>query len=276
MKKTALYGAILGDIIGSRFENRGKKIKTKNFKLFSPDSRFTDDTVMTVAIADGFLHCLHFYRDFDNISGIFAESMIRWGQKYPHAGYGKKFTEWIFAKSPQPYNSFGNGAAMKVPAIAWIYDLLWHVELATEYITALTHNHPEGIKGAKAVASAIFLARTTGIKAEIKDYIEKNFGYDLSRKLDDIRQSYQFEISCQKTVPEAIIAFLESENFEDAIRNAVSLGGDADTQAAIAGSIAEAFYEIPENLILKCRNYLPQEILKVIDKFNAEIFKNTD
>ena len=272
-RTTGLYGAIIGDIVGSRFEGRGKQIKTKDFELFAPDSRFTDDTVMTVAIADGLLHCLHYYRDFDNIPGAFAVAMKRWGQKYPHAGYGKKFSEWIFSKHPQPYNSFGNGAAMKVSAIAWSYDLLWHVELATDYITALTHNHPEGIKGAQAVASAIFLARKCSTKEKIKNYIEKNFEYDLSRSLDDIRQTYQFEISCQKTVPEAIIAFLESTDFGDAIRNAVSLGGDSDTLAAITGSIAEAYYGVPEKLIKKCKKYLPKDILEVVDKFHVEMKK---
>lgn len=269
--KTALYGAIIGDIVGSRFEGKGKKIKTKDFDFFSPDCRFTDDTVMTIAVADGFLHCLNYFNDFDNISDVFVHSMQYWGRKYPH-GYGKRFKEWIFSDNPKPYNSYGNGSAMRISAAGWIYASLSYARLGAEYITKVSHNHHEGINGAMSVASAIFLARNGSSKEDIKKYIEIEFDYNLSRKLDDIRPTYHFDVTCQGSVPESIIAFLESENFEDAVRNAVSLGGDSDTLAAITGSIAEAFYGIPENLIEKCREYLPQDILHVVDVFNAKIF----
>ena len=269
-KKTALYGAIIGDIVGSRFEGRGKKIKTKDFEFFAPDCRFTDDTVMTVAVADAVLKAV---REEDG--RIFRKaveySLQSWGRKYPHAGYGGRFKEWIYSDRPMPYNSFGNGSAMRISSAAWVSDSMFDTRENARVTARVTHNHFEGVKGAMAVASAIFLARQGKSKEEIKNYIETEFDYNLSRKLDDIRPTYKFDVTCQGSVPEAIIAFLESENFEDAVRNAVSLGGDADTQAAIAGSIAEAFYRIPNHLITKCREYLPSDMLEVVDRFNLTV-----
>lgn len=263
-KKTALYGAIIGDIVGSRFEGKGKKIKTKDFELFAPDCRFTDDTVMTVAVAEIFLQACFGFHDleimrFGTIRLI--DAMQRWGRKYPHAGFGGRFKAWLFSANPRPYNSFGNGSAMRVSAVGWYADRTDWVECAAHWTARPIHDHPEGIKGAKAVAAAICLARTGHSKEEIKSYIETEFDYDLSRSLVDVRKTCIFNETCPISVPEAIIAFLESTDFEDAIRNAVSLGGDSDTQAAIAGSIAEAFYLIPDHLIQKCREYLPSDML---------------
>ena len=269
-KKTALYGAIIGDIVGSRFEGRGKKIKKKDFEFFSPDCRFTDDTVMTVAVADAILKT----GDEDDGRILFknvAESMQNFGKKYPHAGYGGRFKEWIYSDKPKPYGSFGNGSAMRVSAAGWVSESVFKTREVARQTARPTHNHYEGVKGAMAVASAIFLARQGKSKDEIKNYIETEFDYNLSRKLDDIRPTYHFDVTCQGSVPEAIIAFLESTDFEDAVRNAVSLGGDSDTQAAITGSIAEAFYGIPEDLIANCREYLPSDILKVVEQFNLFI-----
>ena len=271
MKKTALYGAILGDIIGSPFEFRRIRQKSKDFELFSKDSKFTDDTVMTIAVADAIL------RTGDEKDGriLFSnveKEMLYYGKKYPDSGYGGKFREWLESKNPKPYNSFGNGSAMRVSAAGWICNSMFDTRECARMTSRPTHNHPEGVKGAMAVASAILLARKGSSKAEIKNYIESEFDYNLSRSLDDIRKTYEFDETCQGSVPESIIAFLESEDFEDAIRNAVSLGGDADTQAAIAGSIAEAFYGIPENLVKKCREYLPKNMLEILDNFNAKIF----
>lgn len=239
--------------------------------FFSKDSKFTDDTVMTIAVADAIL------RTGDEKDGriLFSnveKEMLYYGKKYPDSGYGGKFREWLKSKNPKPYNSFGNGSAMRVSAAGWICNSMFDTRECARMTSRPTHNHPEGVKGAMAVASAILLARKGSSKAKIKNYIESEFDYNLSRSLDDIRKTYEFDETCQGSVPESIIAFLESEDFEDAIRNAVSLGGDADTQAAISGSIAEAFYGIPENFIKKCREYLPENMLEVLDNFNAKIF----
>ena len=262
-----MYGAILGDIIGSPYEfDRGNK--SKDFPLFTAKSHFTDDTVMTVAIASVFM----------KIPKDASDEAIRWevtrrlqlfGQRYPYAGYGGMFRQWLRAKDPKPYNSYGNGSAMRVSAVAWLYDDLETVRRMARLSAEVTHNHPEGIKGAEATASAIFLARTGNTKAEIKAYIEDNFHYDLSRTCDEIRPSYHHVESCQETVPEAITAFLEGESFEDVIRAAVSLGGDCDTLTCIAGAIAEGFYGVPEDLKQECRNRLPEQLLEVLQKFDA-------
>lgn len=267
LKKTALYGAILGDIIGSPFEFSEIRQKSKDFELFSDKSKFTDDTVMTIAVADAILRTGG-AKDGRILFKNVAKAMLYYGKKYPHAGYGGGFRRWLKSDNPKPYNSFGNGSAMRVSAAGWIFNSMFDTRECARMTARPTHNHPEGVKGAMAVASAIFLARKGSSKEEIKNYIDYEFYYDLSRSLEDVRENCVFDETCPVSVPEAIIAFLESENFEDAIRNAVSLGGDTDTQAAIAGSIAEAFYGVPENLIQKCREYLPQEFLDVIDKFN--------
>jgi ADP-ribosylglycohydrolase len=233
-----MIGAIAGDIIGSVYE--WHNIKTKDFPLFSPRSFFTDDSVLTVALADSILNGMSYNR-----------KMKEYYRKYPGAGYGGGFIRWAQSKNSKPYNSWGNGAAMRISPVGFVYDSLEEVLIKAEAFTALTHNHPEGIKGGQATASAIYLARIGKSKQEIKDFIENSFGYDLSRKLDEIRPIYYFNESSQQTVPEAIIAFLESTDFEDAIRNAISLGGDSDTLACITGGIAEAFYGGVPDIIQK-------------------------
>lgn len=262
-----MYGAILGDIIGSPYEfDQGNK--SKDFPLFSRDSCFTDDTVMTVAVADVFLDAPE---DDDRIREALIESMQKWGRLYPDAGYGARFCDWLLSHNPQPYNSWGNGAAMRVSPVAWLYEDLDTVRRLARLSAEVSHDHPEGIKGAEATASAIFLARTGYSKAQIKTYIEQEFHYDLSRTCDEIRPTYHHVESCQETVPEAITAFLEGESFEDAIRNAVSLGGDCDTLTAIAGSIAEGFYGVPEELMEECRSRLTDDLLTVLEAFEEAI-----
>lgn len=249
-----MYGAILGDIIGSPYEfDRGNK--TKTFPLFSRKSSFTDDTVMTVAIADALLH---------NISPV--KTMQKWGHAYPYESYGVRFSQWLNATNPKPYNSYGNGAAMRVSPAGWLGNDIEQVDLLAKKVTEVTHNHPEGIKGAQAVARAVYLARHKVDKTKIKAEME-SYGYNLSRTCNQIRPKYHHVESCQKTVPEAITAFLESTDFEDAIRLAVSLGGDCDTLAAITGSIAEAFYGVPVELKKKADSYLKADLKKIVDEF---------
>ena len=262
-----MYGAILGDIIGSPYEfDRGSK--TKDFPLFCKFSEFTDDTVMTIAVADAFLPVQPEMED-DTIRQRVVAKMQKYGRQYPHAGYGGRFRCWLRDRHPQPYNSWGNGSAMRVSSIGWMYKDLETVRRMARLSAEVTHNHPEGIKGAEATASAIFLARTGSSKAEIKSYLEENFHYDLSRTCDEIRPDYYHVESCQETVPEAITAFLEGQSFEDVIRTAVSLGGDCDTLTCIAGSMAEAFYGVPEELKVECRKRLPKDLLEVLQRFEA-------
>lgn len=259
-----MYGAILGDIIGSPYEfDQG--YKSKQFPFFDTGARFTDDSVMTIAVADALLAT--FGQSDDDIRNALVYSMRRWGKKYPDAGYGGRFRWWLTASSPKPYNSFGNGSAMRVSSAGWLYGTLEETRHAAKLTSEVTHNHPEGIKGAEATASAIFMARTGSTKNEIRDYIISEFGYDLSRTVDEIRPAYRHDESCQKTVPEAITAFLEGDSFEDVIRTAVSLGGDCDTLTCIAGSIAEAFYGVPDDLKEECRKRVTPEMLDVIDRF---------
>lgn len=279
-----MYGAILGDIIGSPYEfDMGNK--SKDFPLFSEESHFTDDTVMTIAVAEAFMkanalkleHFEHgwYWSDIegsdDMIRQNLVQSMQKYGAMYPYAGYGGMFRRWLRAKDPQPYGSYGNGSAMRVSSVAWQYDDIATVRKMARLSAEVTHNHPEGIKGAEATASAIFLARTGYSKAEIKACIENQFGYDLSRTCDEIRPSYCHVESCQETVPEAITAFLEGVSFEDVIRTAVSLGGDCDTLTCIAGSIAEGFYAVPENLKAVCRKRVDPSLLAVLDRFDTMI-----
>ncbi|MDF9799927.1 ADP-ribosylglycohydrolase [Catalinimonas alkaloidigena] len=250
-----MLGAIAGDIIGSVYE--AAPIKRTDFPLFQPASTFTDDTVLTVAVAD----CLLNDKDY-------TASLQEYGRKYPDAGYGGNFMHWIFDKDPQPYNSWGNGSAMRVSPIGWAFDKLDQVLEEAQKSAAVTHNHPEGIKGAQATATAIFLARKGNSKSEIKAYIEENFGYDLGTTLVEIRPQYHFDVSCQGSVPQAIIAFLESKSFKESVRLAVSLGGDSDTQACIAGGIAEAFYgSIPADIAQEVVGRLPKDLRNITEKF---------
>lgn len=260
-----MYGAILGDIIGSPYEfDQGSK--TKDFPLFSTHSTYTDDTVMTLAVAEAFLD-MQFAEDDVVTRGRLVHYLQDWGRQYPNAGYGIRFSHWLQECSPKPYNSWGNGSAMRVSSVGWLFDDLEMTRAMARLSASVTHNHPEGIKGAEATASAIFLGRTGHTKAQIKTYIEEEFGYDLSRTCNEIRPNYHHVESCQETVPEAITAFLEGESFEDVLRTAVSLGGDCDTLTCIAGSMAEAFYGVPEELKAECRNRLPDNLLAVLDRF---------
>ncbi len=250
-----MIGAIAGDIIGSVYE--WNRIKTKDFELFSADCYFTDDTVLTVALADAILH--------DKDYGLTMKSYYR---RYPDAGYGGSFHRWARSREGNPYNSWGNGAAMRISPVGFAFKSLEEVLGKAKRYTEITHNHPEGIKGAQAAASAIFLGRTGKTKRGIRDFIERSFGYNLSVTLDEIKPTYGFDESCQGTVPQAIIAFLESEDFEDAIRNAISLGGDSDTLACITGGIAQAFYGgVPEFVVRKAMGVLDEDLKRITSEF---------
>lgn len=260
-----MTGAILGDMIGSPYEfDRGNK--TKDFPLFTKQSTYTDDTVMTLAVAKAFMTAQP-----DDTEEQILQRLVYWmrdfGKMYPNAGYGGMFRQWLFDPEAKAYNSYGNGSAMRVSAAAWRYQDMDAVRHAARLSAEVTHNHPEGIKGAEATASAIFLARTGSSKAEIKAYIERNFGYRLNRTCDEIRPNYYHTETCMETVPEAITAFLEGDSFEDVIRTAVSLGGDCDTMAAIAGSIAEGFYGVPDELQKECCARLPDPLRCILLQF---------
>ena len=274
-----MLGAIVGDIVGSVYE--WNNIKTKDFPLFREDCFFTDDTVMTGAVAEAIMN--------GGQKDDFIDAMKKYGRMYPDAGYGARFGNWVDSEDREPYNSFGNGSAMRVSPCAWVMDattdeLPTEVKRLTQLSSEVTHNHPEGIKGAMATADAIFMCRyffgghasdngqsnsdtPEEIKRHIKEHIEKEYGYDLSKTLDEIRPTYRFNETCQDTVPQAIVAFLESTDFEDAIRNAISLGGDSDTLAAITGSIAEAAYGIPDWITDKVYTYLDEPLKDVLRRW---------
>jgi len=255
-----ILGAIVGDIIGSIYEF--DNIKTKDFLLFSGRNEFTDDSIMTIATMQALM-------DGGKASDFIANYQ-QLGNKYP-SSYGLRFGDWLVSKNPQPYNSWGNGSAMRVSPVAWFYDNLEEVEKVAKLSASVTHNHPEGIKGAQATAAAVFMARTGKSKLQIKSYLENQYYYTLDFTLDDIRPTYAFDESCAGTVPPAIVAFLESTDFEDAIRNAISIGGDSDTIAAITGSIAGAFYGIPKEINNKASTYLSDELYDIVKGFNTEI-----
>lgn len=262
-----MYGAILGDMIGAPYEF-DRSPKTKQFPLFSHGTEFTDDSVMTIAVAEALLDSSG--KSDNEVKAALVSCMRKWGKRYPDAGYGGHFYHWLRVKNPEPYGSYGNGSAMRVSAAGWLYDTIEETRRIARLTALVTHNHPEGIKGAEVTASAIFLARSGASKEEIKDYITSKFGYDLSRTCDEIRPTYHHVESCQQTVPEAITAFLEGTDFEDVIRTAVSLGGDCDTLTCIAGGIAEAFYGISDEMIAECRKRLPNDMLEVLDRFSEK------
>jgi ADP-ribosylglycohydrolase len=255
-----MVGAIIGDIIGSSYELN--PIKNKNFELFPVDSDFTDDTVMTIAVAKSIL-------DREN----YIDNIIEFGLKYPNRKYGESFRKWLKTKEYKPYDSWGNGSAMRVSPIGFAFETQDRVLDEAKKSAEITHNHIEGIKGAEATALAIFMARNGATKSEIRDTISDKFGYNLNRTVDKIRPNYKFYASCQKSVPESIICFLDSISFEDCIKNCVSLGGDADTMGAIAGGIAEAYYGIPEELEEKVYRYLPDEFIGIVKRFK-DTFQN--
>ena len=262
-----MIGAIIGDMIGAPYEfDRGNK--TKDFPLFSQGSEFTDDSVMTIAVAEALMDTIG--KSDDEIRAALIASMQKWGRRYPDAGYGGMFYQWLHRKNPHPYGSFGNGSAMRVSSAGWLFSTLEETRHMAKLTAEVTHNHPEGVKGAEAAASAIFMARTGSSKEEIRDFIIREFGYDLSRTCDEIRPHYHHVETCQQTVPEAVTAFLEGDSFEDVIRTAVSLGGDCDTLTCIAGGMAEAFYGVPDELAEECRKRLPEDMLAVLDRFNEQ------
>ena len=258
-----MYGAILGDIIGSVYE--WHNIKTKEFPLLIRESRYTDDSAMTIAVAEALLDTLG--KDRAARRDAVIRSMQKWGRRYPNAGYGGRFYDWLYNRDPHPYNSWGNGSAMRVSSAGWLFDSLEETLQAAEDTAIVTHSHPEGIKGAKCVAAVIFLLRNGKTKDEIRKFVTDVFGYDLTRTCDEIRPGYHFDVSCQGTVPVAITAFLEGKDFEDVIRTAVSLGGDCDTLTCIAGGMAEAMYGVPEELKEECRKRLKPDMVKVLDRF---------
>ena len=257
-----MYGAILGDIVGSPYEFDCNNYKAKDFQLFSRRADFTDDTVMTLAVAKALLSSRG--QDDAVIKAALVREMQQLGRAYPDRGYGTHFGGWLYEDDPQPYQSYGNGSAMRVSSAAWLAEDMEEALHLAQLTAEVTHDHPEGIKGAQAVAAAIFLARTGHGKEKIKAYVEREFGYDLSRTCDEIRPTYHHVEICQETVPQAITAFLESRDFEDALRTAVSLGGDSDTLAAITGSIAEAFYGVPDELRHECRKRLTPELAEIL------------
>jgi len=268
-----MIGAIVGDIAGSRFEFR--EHKGKEFTLLTRSEepeypcRFTDDSVMTLAVADA----IRKWREADGRSydALFAEvvaSMQEFGRRYPLAGYGGAFRRWLGEENPRPYNSWGNGAAMRVSACGWAGRTLDEVKAMSRAVTEVTHNHPEGLKGAEATAVATFLARTGTPMEEIKAVVVRDY-YPLDFTLDEIRPTYEFDVSCQGSVPQALEAFFESTSFEDAIRNAVSIGGDSDTLGAICGAAAGAYYGVPDDIRAKAETFLPDHLLNTLHEFEG-------
>lgn len=259
MSKTNILGALVGDIIGSVYEFRNTK--SMDFELFTKWSRFTDDSVMTLAVAKWLTE------DKIHSTSYLIGCMQELGQRYPKAGYGGNFGWWLRQPNPKPYNSWGNGSGMRVSPVG-LYAKTLDEALALAALTAsVSHNHPEGVKGAQAVAACMFLCRDGKTKQEIKGYVEQNFGYNLNRTIAEIRPDYHFDVSCQGSVPEAIIAFLEGESFEEVIRLAISLGGDSDTIGAMAGAIAACMYPIPVEIADKCYNILTEDLREINDRF---------
>ena len=257
-----LFGAIAGDVVGSPYEGPGKRIKNKEFPLFTEESIYTDDSLLTLAIAKALIE-----------GSGYGTEMRKMGNKYrfPKGGYGGTFWQWLSSDTMGPYNSCGNGSAMRVSAIGWAFDNLDQTLKAARKTAEVTHNHPEGIKGAEAVAGAIFMARTGNSKESIKEFVESTFQYNLTRSIDEIRAEYRYNEICQGTVPPAIRCFIDGSDFTDCIRNAVSLGGDSDTLAAIAGSIAEAYYSgVPKEIKEHIITLLPEELLRIIVNFGEK------
>lgn len=251
-----LLGALAGDMIGSPYEF--ERQKSTDFPLFSVYSTLTDDSILTLAVAEAIMNDCNYLK-----------YIRKYALAYPNSGYGLSFRSWMYSKDPQPYNSFGNGSAMRVSAVGWAFNTIEDVLREAEASAAVTHNHPEGIKGAQATALSIYLARKGVGKKGIKEEVASRFGYDLRKTIEEIRPTYEFNETCQETVPQAITAFMESQDFEDAIRIAISLGGDADTLAAIAGSIAEAYYGgVPEEIANEVKRRTPHELWRAVDEFN--------
>ena len=273
-----MIGAIVGDIAGSRFEWHNRKSKRFTFLKGEHESRhpcrFTDDSVMTLAVADAIMKWHEAGGgSYDALSAAAVASMQEFGRRYPRAGYGGAFRRWLGSAHPEPYNSWGNGAAMRVSACGWAGQTLDEVKAMSRAVSEVTHNHPEGIKGAEATAVATFLARTGKSMAEIKEFIVRDY-YPLDFTLDEIRPGYDFDVSCQGSVPPALEAFFESTSFEDAIRNAISIGGDSDTIGAICGAVAGAFYGVPDDIRAKAESFLDEHLLKTLHYFERMFASN--
>ena len=260
-----MLGSIIGDIVGSRFEGYNSRIKKTDFELFDKSNKFTDDTVLTIAVADWLM------RDKENRPETLVKLMQTYGRMYPRAGFSHATKAWLNSDDPQPYGSFTNGAAMRVSPIGWAFESMEETLEAAKRSAEISHNSEQGITAAQAVSAAIFMARHHASKAEIKTYIEQNFHYDLSRSIEEIRPKYDFDCSCEGSVPEAIVAFLDGEDYESTVRLAVSLGGDSDTQACIAGGIAEAYYgQIPREITANAIHKLPSQFREVVFEFAME------
>ncbi len=264
-----MLGAIIGDIVGSRFE--WNNIKTKDFELFTDQSFATDDSIMTLAVAKAILES---GKDPERLGPVTVRCLQEVGRPYPDCGYGGMFQRWMYSEDPKPYNSFGNGAAMRVSPAGFAADSLEEAILLSRLVTEVTHNHPEGIKGAEAAAVAIYLARSGKSVAQIRAHIDAHY-YPMDFTLNGIRDTYQFNETCQDTVPQAIMAFLESTGFEDSIANAISIGGDSDTLAAITGGIAQAFYGIPHEIRRRGITYLDERLLTILQAFEAAYLEKT-
>ena len=251
-----MLGAIVGDIVGSRFEF--DNIHTKQFELFGNGCSFTDDTICTCAVADAAMN-----------EKSYRDTLLEWCRRYPNpkGAYGGSFARWIHSADPQPYNSFGNGSAMRVSAVGWLFGTMEEVMEQARLSAEPTHNHPEGIKGAQATASAVFMLRHARSKDDVKRYLENTFGYRLDYTVDYLRCHNSFDETCQVTVPQAIVCFMESNGFEDAIRNAISIGGDSDTIGAITGALAEAFYTVPDDIRTKALTYLDPAMKQILSQF---------
>jgi ADP-ribosylglycohydrolase len=263
-----MTGAIIGDIVGSVYES--SNVKPSDFNLFDKGCSITDDSVLTIAIARAITECIH-NKDIINSRKYYIKYLQLFGRRYPYAGYGQGFFNWLFSDDPKPYYSFGNGSAMRVSPIGYAFDDLDATLKEAEKSAEVTHNHPDGINGAKAIAAAVYLARNGGSKHKIKNYIESEIHYPLDFDLEDLHRNYQFEIKCSRSVPQAIFAFLESRDFEDAIRKAIYIGGDSDTIACMAGAVAEAYYKnIPEDIYKKISFYLDEDQKNVIKQFKKQ------
>lgn len=263
-----MIGAIVGDIAGSRFEFKNRK--SKEFDFFHKRCRFTDDSIMSLAVCQALIDSMP---DYKNLSENTIKSMQIIGREYPNRGFGRNFKCWIFSDSPKPYNSYGNGSAMRVSGYGYAANSIEEAVYLSHKVTQISHNHPEGIKGAESVAVAVYLARTGKSINKIKDYINNNY-YQIDFTLDEIRETYQYEISCQNSVPQAFEAFFESTCFEDAIRNAISIGGDSDTVAAITGSIAGAYYGVPEDIRNTALDYLDDSLKEILINFENKFIEN--
>lgn len=268
-----MLGAIIGDIVGSPYEFYPYNVKTTDFDLFTNSSRYTDDSMMTLAVAQGVIAG---YGSVERTRTEVIKAMRLLGQRYPNAGYGRYFYQWLHERNPEPYGSYGNGSAMRVSSVGWIYNNLRDVERFAKATAEVTHNHPEGIKGAQATAAAIFLARQGASKEYIRSYIEDKYKYRLDLSIETIKADYEHVESCQESVPEAITAFLQGESYEQVVRLAVSLGGDADTQAAIAGSIAQGCYPIPEDIKNKAMAILEDDHRAIIEEYEKFLGELTD